>query len=213
MITVYSGEQDNVIQGRGSIVFSAHNFSYTLLQEAIQTPSLFGEPKTIVLLYVLNDEVLRLLSLADDSVSIIIKEQTLSSASKKQLGALGAEIIEAVKPASATLPVFDIAQAFLARDKKKAWLVLQDLQAKGVRPEELAGIVWWQVKTVCLVATEKEPKGVSAFPKQQARKMLSKRDQKDFFTISSALVDAIHRPKLGFGSADTALEEYILRYT
>ena len=69
--------------------------------------------------------------------------------------------------------VFPFAEAFLARDKKKAWILLQKIFSENTPPEQIFGALFWQVKTATLVKKAQKNNTVAAlglkpFGKQNA---------------------------------------------
>src|SRR3989338_1225650 len=67
------------------------------------------------------------------------------------------------KPQHKEFPiVFPFAETFLARDKKKAWILLQRILSENTPPEQIFGALFWQVKTATLVKKAQKTNTVAA---------------------------------------------------
>lgn len=86
---------------------------------------------------------------------------------------------------------FAIADSFAVRNKFKTWLLYKDVISKGVSPEEIAGILFWKIKTIVT-------------------------HQNKYFTsselkiISSNLISLYHDSHLGKKDFSVGLEQFIL---
>jgi len=66
------------------------------------------------------------------------------------------------KKAEQKLPVFNLADELGRRDKKKLWLLFQEL-APQVSAEEIHGILFWQIKNMFLIKSSSTNPGMAPF--------------------------------------------------
>lgn len=95
--------------------------------------------------------------------------------------------------------IFDIADAFGKRDKKRLWKLLLEVKGK-VPAEEVHGILWWQIKTIALVRKTKSASeaGVNSFPYGKAKEFLrnySKEEIENFLVLFPEIYHEAHRGK------------------
>jgi len=215
MITVVVGGAAGT-QARDAIIFDSLNFSVDAVREALETPSLFGGENTITLTYLLDDfhdEVFELLEQYTDTPNTItIREREVSAADEKKLTKLGATILgkAVVKKPVSEFNIWKLTDALLARDKKQAWLLYREAIDMGTAPEEIGGILWWQMKTLLLVAREGNPADVKPFAVTKAKRALQKYSTEDLAQLSKKLLAAIHEPRAGNGKAEETLEAFVL---
>jgi DNA polymerase III delta subunit len=194
MINVYVGKQKKPIVGERVDLLSAN---ITLLFDEIQTPSLFGEKKTFVLMNVMeNDsikkEVLeRLAELEETPHDVAIVVDSMLAADVKKFEKVGTihKSLEKEKKAEAFNP-FGLANAFATGDKKKTWLAFQEVLAHEDEMEKTHGMIWWKLKDMM---TKK-----SSVPKEKLDAMARR------------LVSIYHESRLGGLGMKERLEEFFL---
>ncbi len=153
------------------IFLVAKGEEYTLIiDEHLGSTSLFGGKSAVIF-----DE-----ALADKEARADLLERTLEMAESENLfifieqKALK-ETLTAFKDAKAkieeysakeektygagTFNVFALTDAFARKDKKEAWVVLERALMSGKSPEEIAGLTFWQIKSLPLV---KDPRATAA---------------------------------------------------
>lgn len=86
---------------------------------------------------------------------------------------------------------FEIANAFGNKDKMKTWVLFNQAIEKGVEPEQIAGILFWKIKTLA------ESKN-SLFSKDEIKRN------------SSLLISIYHDSHLGKRDFIVGLEQYLL---
>jgi hypothetical protein len=87
--------------------------------------------------------------------------------------------------------VFSIAEAFARRDKMGTWILYKEAISLGSSPEEIAGIIFWKIKTMII-------SGNKFFTKDELR------------VYSSELVTLYHLSHLGKRDFVIGLEQFIL---
>ncbi len=163
----------------------------------IQTPSLFGEKKTFVLMNVMEDdsikkEVLeRLAELSEAPHDVAIVVDSMLAADVKKFEKVGTvhKALEKEKKAEVFNP-FGLANAFATGDKKKTWLAFQEVLAHEDEMEKTHGMIWWKLKDMM---TKK-----SSVPKEKLDAMARR------------LVSIYHESRLGGLGMKERLEEFFL---
>ncbi len=88
---------------------------------------------------------------------------------------------EAKKTEAKRYNVFPLIDAVVSGDKKNSWLLFQDALAEGVSSEEVINLLFWQYKTLALVATGESAGslGMKPFVFSKSKRLLSKYSTKD----------------------------------
>jgi len=105
--------------------------------------------------------------------------------------------------------IFGLTDALGNRDKKKLWVKYQQALRSGSAPEELHGILFWQTKTLLLVA-QKSTAGLKPFVVSKAKKFLNNWTEDELKTLSSQLVDVYHEARRGGPELEIGLEQFVL---
>jgi|AntRauTorckE6833_2_1112554.scaffolds.fasta_scaffold01506_3 hypothetical protein len=107
--------------------------------------------------------------------------------------------------------IFDLANALGDKDPKKIWLLYQE-KIKSVRPEEIHGILWWQVKSILSAMKSSSPSdsGLKPFVFQKANTYSKKYKEEEIEKIADDLVNMVHLSRRDGISLDLALERFIL---
>jgi DNA polymerase III delta subunit len=172
MINVYVGKQKNQITGERVDVLEKN---IQQLFDEIQTASLFGDKKTFVLKNVLENEnikkeIFEKLGEVDDAphdVAILVDK--LLVADKKALDKVATihESVDKEKKPESFNP-FGLANAFASGDKKKTWIMFQEVAHHNDEMEPTHGMIWWKLKDMVL-----KNKKVSPDLKNMARDLVS----------------------------------------
>lgn len=125
---------------------------------------------------------------------------------------------DAAKPQREFPIVFPFAEAFMTRDKKKAWVLLQRILSENIPPEQIFGALFWQVKTALLIkkAQKDGPPAVAAlglkpFVQNKATRLAHHYSEEELVNLLGEIVDLYHsREEDGLESA-FALEQLVLR--
>lgn len=152
MINVYIGKQKKPIEGERVDVLEKDTAQ---LFDEIQTPSLFGDKKVFVLRNLFEkDEVKKVLyenltSLEHAPHDIAIIADKLLVADKKVLEKVATihESTEKEKKVDTFNP-FGLANAFATGDKKKTWIMFQEVAAHNDEMEPIHGMIWWKLKSM-----------------------------------------------------------------
>lgn len=151
-------------------------------------------------------------ALAESVHHFIVLEKQLKAPEKKKLS----KHADTVTDYSVTKPkrpdAFTMAARLCERNKRGLWLELQTARANQLRPEEIIGTLWWQLKTLRLAATTNsaEEAGMKSYPYQKAKQALGTYSQSEIETLSRKLLAVYHDGHTGVRDIDLALEEWVL---
>lgn len=111
------------------------------------------------------------------------------------------------------LPVFSITDGLLEKNKKRFWVSYIDLLSKGAGPEELHGIIFWQVKNMLIAskADSQKDSGLAPYPYKNALTGGRRYKEDELVSMMSDLVSMTHKVRVGEGDLDIMLEKWILR--
>ncbi len=166
--------------------------------DEIQTASLFGDKKLFILNGVLDDEetqkvfLEKVEHLATAPHDLLITTEKLLTAETKKLAPF-AEIITVTEKVS-KIPSFDpfaLASAFASGDKKKTWIMFQQVAHTSDEMEPTHGMIWWKLKDMMI-------KKNSPFNQDQLNNM------------ARQLVSVYHESRLGGLGMRERLEEFFL---
>lgn len=108
--------------------------------------------------------------------------------------------------------VFALADALARRDKKSLWVLFLRAQNAGLKPEEIIGTLFWQIKSMRLAVRTKnaDEAGLKSFVYTKARRGAEKFKPGELDNLSRSLVCLYHDAHLGKLDIDLALERWVL---
>jgi DNA polymerase III delta subunit len=108
--------------------------------------------------------------------------------------------------------IFDLADALGARDKKRLWTLYRQAVDAGKVPEEIHGILFWQMKNMIIAARTKTATeaGLNPFVFDKAKRYASNFSEPELRAILGQLVSVYHDAHRGIHDFETALEVFIL---
>ncbi len=108
--------------------------------------------------------------------------------------------------------VFLLADAVGKRNKKEAWTFFVKMHQAGISPEELHGVIFWQIKSIALAEKAKNPSeaGLSPFVFQKAKKFSKNFTSEETQSLLSRLVSIYHQSREGGSDLNTSLEIFVL---
>jgi len=104
---------------------------------------------------------------------------------------------------------FALADALARRDRKLAWALFFEAAHKGAAPEELHGIIFWQMKNLYLAKTGGNI-GSFSYPIMKAKSFAPKWERPELERALSRLVSVYHDSHRGRVDFPSALESFIL---
>ena len=187
------------------------------LRELLESTGLFEGKHIVVLEFALGDEefgdvVVDLAkSLAASEHIFIILEEKMSTPLRKALEeyANKVQVFDVPKEEEKKFNAFAIADACARRDKKGAWVLLQQALREGMVPEEVHGIIWWQFKTLALVERG-DTEGMKTFSVAKAQSALRNFSHEELQKLTHELVTIYHEARRDGPPLEIALEKWIL---
>lgn len=189
-----------------------------MVAEAAEGVSLFGGASIYIIDMpsgdsAFNEEVQNYLdALAASPHQFIVIEGPLLAAAKKAYTKHADAIEEHKRAAGERFNVFALGDALARKDKKALWLLLTDAFRAGLSGEEIAGTLWWQLKTLRLAAVTNSAAdaGMKDFPYNKAKRALSTFADGELTALSEGLLACYHDARLGKLDLDLALERWVL---
>ncbi len=108
--------------------------------------------------------------------------------------------------------VFGINNYLLNKDKKGLWISYLDLLNQKIAPEEIHGIIFWQVKSMIIANKSKtqSDSGLSPFVYKNSIRGAKNYSSEELQKISGDLINITHRVRAGEGDLGIMLENWIL---
>jgi DNA polymerase III delta subunit len=157
----------------------------------------------------------RIAELADSENIFIILEGTLDKASFAKLEKRAEKVQEFSLPdipKKKESTFFTLADALGKKDKKELWVLYRRAIDLGTAPEELHGILFWQVKSMLLAKEAKDAAaaGINPFVFKKAAGFAKHFSLPELRKLSSDLVRMYHDSHRGLSDFEASLEVYIL---
>lgn len=196
------------------------NWSNDKVKEFIKSHSLFSQ-KYIVLLSRFSEkkefleEVISFLPEIQNSENIFIwfeKEIDVKNLKKIEEKAAQVQFLNSKKEIKKnTSNIFDLAQAIGDRDRKKTWILYTSF-LKEFSPEEIYGIIWWQIKTMLLVnqTNSASEAGLKDFLYSNTKKKCQNYSKIELDLLASKLIQLYHDSRLINKDLSLNLENFIL---
>lgn len=108
--------------------------------------------------------------------------------------------------------IFSLADAFGKRDKKNLWVLYQKAVASGAAPEEIHGILFWQLKSMLLASSSQSASQAGIAPSvfTKAKSFARNYSKEELHKLSSSFVSLYHDSHRGIHDFGIALERFIL---
>ena len=201
------------------LVFDSENVSQVSFAELTLSRGLF-ENKIVVFLKDIfeneekSEEFLKIIKeVAKSETIFVVSAGKLTKDKSEKLKKNSEKVFEGkeIQKKKEKINVFDLADAFGRRDKKRLWKLLLEVKGK-VPAEEIHGILWWQVKTIVLVSKTKSANeaGVSPFPYGKAKEFLRNYSQKELENFLILFPEIYHEAHRGSYDLYDKLEEIVL---
>lgn len=149
--------------------------------------------------------------IVESRVDYCFLEDEITKAEIDILEKSGAILKESKAPAKKNedFNTFALADLLMKRDKKGLWVMYRKAIDYGKTPEEIAGVLFWQLK-VALLVRRGEEKGISPFAVSKARGLLKNFKDGEIESALRDLVDAYHLSRGGIGDMELSLERFVL---
>ena len=185
----------------------SESWNAALFDECLSSSGLF-EKKVVVFLNTVfqNPQAKELV--------IELLESELDAKTKKTLTEAAEKIVEYKmadeKESVSRVNLFQLTDAFGKRDKKNSWVLYRQALQDGAAPEEIHGLLWWQIKTLLQVA-QGETDGLKPFVIGKSKRFLENYSVEELNKLAFDLVSSYHQARRGLVDFDLALEKWILQ--
>lgn len=201
--------------------FNEDNFEIERIAELTQGQGLFENKFIVALSHVCrNDEgkeciVANIKDIASSENIFVVLEEKVDAKTKKKFETHSEKVQEFEKKEvkeRATFNRFAIADALGNRSRKDLWFRYQEALSENVAPEEIHGILFWQVKSMLSAkdAGSPEEAGLKPFPFKKAKSFSRNFTDKELCKLSEDLVGVYHTARRGIDDFDIALEKFVL---
>lgn len=108
--------------------------------------------------------------------------------------------------------IFSLTDAFGRRDRKNLWVLFQKAVQSGAVPEEIHGILFWQLKSMLIASGYESASGagIAPFVFAKSKSFLKNYSETELKTLSSRFVSLYHDSHRGIHDFEIALERLIL---
>lgn len=196
------------------------NYQTGIYADAAGGASLFGQetvyvidtPSSNAVWY--EDTIENLEVLAESNNTFILIEGTLLAPEKKKFTKYASSLEEFKATPGERFNTFALADALANKDKKSLWLLLNEALLNGIAVEEIAGVLWWQLKALRLASLTKTASeaGMKDYPYNKAKRSLSKYKAGELESLSNSLITLQHESRLGRHDFTLALEKWVLSF-
>ncbi len=148
--------------------------------------------------------------------AFVFLERSLDAVSVKAFEKVAQEIksFDAAKPVNrfgkGDFNTFALADALGERDKKKLWVLLSEALMNGFSPEEISGVLAWQVKSMhaAALAHNASESGLKPFVFMKSRRYADNYSREELLGLSRALLSMYHDSHRGLSDFSSALERF-----
>lgn len=204
----------------GRFKLDNEHWSEAEFQELLGGQGLFSERYIIELRHMFDDPSLEavvmdmLPEIAASPNVFIWFEAEVTQAQLKKIEKHAAKVQEFTAPAEkqkSEYNLFALADALGERDKKRLWVGYIDA-LEHAAPEEIHGVLFWQVKSMVLAhkAKDADDAGMKAFPFGKAKRFAKHFSIDELLRLSKALLAVSHDARRGKHDFAIALERLLL---
>lgn len=199
----------------------AEHWSGEKLDELLASQALFGGATVVVLDSMFQNEeaeeavLARLKEMKDSPNVFVLLEGKLTKAVAERVAKKAESVKECAGAKEKKREAFDrfaLADALGKRNKKDAWVFLQKALVEGGVPEEIHGMIFWQVKSMMLAASAKTAAeaGLNPFVFRKSLAFAKNFTEEELKKLSSKLVAIYHEAHRGGDELSIALEKFLL---
>lgn len=215
-LKMFMDEREKISNVHEEVRISSESWSEAVLAYLLEGEDLFGEKKIIFLEGILEDDSLkdfffsRLRQASESENYFFVREKKVLADDKRKLSSFG-EVFSSGEKGTKTerFNAFVLADLLLSKKKKELWIAYREALEAGITPEEICGILFWQMKTLLLAswgkgndlapyALMKAKRALQTFPLEEAEEKL--RD----------LLFLYHEARTGRFTLESGLERFIL---
>ena len=220
---------DGLIKRRPNASFfkvDSENFSLGKMEEFIGGQGLFDNKQIVFLDNVLEDKEIKeailgkIKEIAESPNAFVFLERKADKAALGKVEKVAEKVQEFKVAASAEFAekskdkfnIFSLADVFGRRDKKNLWALYQEALSQNISPEEINGVLFWQLKSMIVASRAKDSNesGLKPYVFQKSKNFARNYSEEEMKKMSSALVSVYHDSRRGIHDFDIALEKFIL---
>lgn len=210
-------------EGRTLITQRDQEMNLESLEKFTQNQSLFGDQFIVLLEHPSENEnffdqfKIRIPTLVDSDTVFIVTESELTKDTVQLFEKYKASIsvYDALKGTKKKedFNIFQLTDVFQERDKKNTWLLYRRARFFEKAPEEIAGILFWAIKNMLIVAKSNKLTEVKLNPfiRDKVHKALHHWKIVELEHLARRLTQILHESRTIGIDLDTALEQYILK--
>ncbi len=215
-LSFLSGYQEEI--GAELVSVDVDSYAPGIVGDCLGSVSLFGDRKVYWFDTPSGDDEFNeavqnaLSEMASSEDVFVITEGTLLAPEKKPFTKYADQMQEFKKGETERFNTFALADALSGKDKKSLWLLFNEARLRGIAPEEIIGVLWWQLKTLRLssLTANASEAGLKDYPYNKAKRALSKFKEDELEQLSLSLHKLQHESRLGLCDLEVALERWIL---
>ena len=100
----------------------------------------------------------------------------------------------------------------LQRDPKKLWTLYRKAISSGFAPDQIHGVLWWQMKSVAAAINSKsaDEAGLKPFVFSKSKRALDKFSKEEIENLLSKLLSIYHNSRMGKINMEYELESFVL---
>jgi DNA polymerase III delta subunit len=155
-----------------------------------------------------------LAALKDSKHLFFVLEEKLTAPVRKKLEKHSEQIQEFEKKEKMAekFNVFALTDALGARDREKLWVMFHQAKQNGTSDEELHGLFFWMLKTMCIAQGARSPEeaGMKPYPFKKAKGFLRNYTEAQLKEHIAVLATLPQKSRRNGASLDIALERFIL---
>lgn len=199
-------------------LLTSETFSPDISEEYILGQGLFSNTYIVLLDRVCEETahkdivIDKLKDIAGSDNIFFLLETDLDAKTKKKFEKHAEKITEysfKTKTKKNEFNVFALTDALGKRDKKKLWILYQEALRAGKTPEELHGLLYWQIKTMLLVE-QGATKTLKPFVVNKTKKFIDNYSKEELLALSHDFVELYHDARLGKVEFGGGLERVVL---
>lgn len=199
----------------------AESFNGEKFDELLASRGLFGGVSVVVLDALFQNEeaeafvLARLKEMKDSPNMFVILEGKLTKAISEKIAKKAEGVKEFSGPTTAKKVEFNrfaITDALGRRSRKDTWVLLEKALLGGGVPEEIHGILFWQVKSMILAVSSKTAgeAGLNPFVFKKSLAFAKNFTEEELEKLSSRLVSIYHDARRDGDELPVALEKFVL---
>ena len=198
------------------------SYDLVLLKEIAGNSGLFGRKKACIIKGLDEDKekleefFSEISFFADSDAEYVLSVSKLTAPFIKKAEKAGARIVETgdskKEKTYDTFNVFNLTDAFSARNRSQTWALYRSAIAGGIDPREIAGKFFWATKTMMIAENSRSAKesGLHEFVYKKSRASATNFKEGELARIADGLTKLFHESMIQGFDLEMALESFLL---